>query len=239
MICSRCRHHLSLRVSGLLPGLRSQASLLHSSTAPDHPAPRQPPSQPSADLHASTPSALSSSTPGISQPLSTPDFPSSARSKGRELAPSPARRLREPSSVPGGSELKGLAYMKNKPSVMAKEDNEYPDWLWGLLENDRVNAQENDGIDPSSESIRSSAPLQQSLIPVIAMNKKGRIRHARKMAAIEATRPKKIPIHEQSIDLTTPDASAEESLRKRNEVTQSARDARRKGIRQSNFLRGL
>jgi large subunit ribosomal protein L54 len=30
--------------------------------------------------------------------------------------------------------LKGLGYFKGKDPPMAMEDNEYPDWLWGLLD---------------------------------------------------------------------------------------------------------
>lgn len=74
---------------------------------------------------------------------------------------------------------------------------------------------------------------------VIAMNKKARLRHAKKVAAIEASKPKKIPVHEQAVDLTGPGASAAESLRRREEVVRSGRGARRSGIREANFLRGL
>ena len=150
MICSRCRNRLLLRLSGLSHSNRPQASFLHSSTTPDTPSPRQPASQPSIDVNASTPSAISASTPGLSQPLSTPDFPASSRPPPG--TPPSQRRIRVPSSVSGGTELKGLAYMKNKPVILAKEDSEYPDWLWGLLEKDDANAEKNDGIDPSSES---------------------------------------------------------------------------------------
>lgn len=83
------------------------------------------------------------------------------------------------------------------------------------------------------------------------MNKKQRKRHEKKLAAQAAVLPPKIPIHHQASDLTaasynrgdqpTIDALAEatEGLEKRTEVTKSARDARRKEIRESNFLRGL
>ena len=30
--------------------------------------------------------------------------------------------------------LRGLGYIKGKDSPIAKEDHEYPDWLWGLLD---------------------------------------------------------------------------------------------------------
>ena len=51
--------------------------------------------------------------------------------------------------------------------------------------------------------------------------------------------PKPIPLHEQSVDLTKPGDDAVTSLQRRQEVTKSARDARRKSIRESNFLKAL
>lgn len=83
------------------------------------------------------------------------------------------------------------------------------------------------------------------------MNKKQRKRHEKKMAALAATQPRKIPVHEQATDITPAPynrtdsgptdivAEAAASLEKRSEITKSAREARRKGIRESNFLRGL
>ena len=38
------------------------------------------------------------------------------------------------SSVPAGTPLMGLSYMKNKPDPVALEDWEYPPWLWTLLQ---------------------------------------------------------------------------------------------------------
>lgn len=81
------------------------------------------------------------------------------------------------------------------------------------------------------------------------MTKKQRKRHMKKMAALAAEQPKIIPLHEQSIDITpanTPlsteeDAlkAAAESLEQRTEIRKSARVARRKAIREANFLRGM
>jgi len=36
--------------------------------------------------------------------------------------------------TPGGSVLRGLGFLKTKPEVHAMEDEQYPDFLWGLLE---------------------------------------------------------------------------------------------------------
>lgn len=42
--------------------------------------------------------------------------------------------LRVQSSVPAGTVLKGLNFMKGKQDPIALEDDEYPEWLWGVLE---------------------------------------------------------------------------------------------------------
>ena len=38
-----------------------------------------------------------------------------------------------PSSCQVGTVLKGLSYLKGVPDPVAKEDDEYPDWLWSIL----------------------------------------------------------------------------------------------------------
>lgn len=81
------------------------------------------------------------------------------------------------------------------------------------------------------------------------MNRKQRKRHEKKMAAIEAAKPREILIHEQAIDIISSSETANagddlvnvavEGQEKRAEVTKSAREARRKGIREANYLKGL
>jgi len=124
--------------------------------------------------------------------------------------------------------------MKNKPDVVALEDSDYPHWLWGLL----------DGSEKQSNSGSGG-------VDVSKMHKKERKRHEKKMAQLAKLQPRKIPLHEQSIDITSaPYNSLEgetngdiiqavESLGQRSKITKSARAARRKSIKESNFLRGL
>lgn len=71
---------------------------------------------------------------------------------------------------------------------------------------------------------------------LLEMTKKQRIKYEKKQEKIRRSLPQQIPLHEQSVDLTPPGADAEESLRKRQELTKSQREARRKGIRERNFL---
>ena len=87
---------------------------------------------------------------------------------------------------------------------------------------------------------------------MIALNKKQRKKYEKKMAALAASLPRKIPLHEQAIDITPAPyntngeaprsdmiVQAAGSIEKRTEIRKSARQARRKGIREANFLRGL
>ncbi|KAI8085033.1 mitochondrial ribosomal protein L37-domain-containing protein [Halteromyces radiatus] len=41
---------------------------------------------------------------------------------------------RKPSSVPAGVTLKGINFLKDGKDPVALEDNEYPMWLWDLLD---------------------------------------------------------------------------------------------------------
>lgn len=83
------------------------------------------------------------------------------------------------------------------------------------------------------------------------MNAAKRKRYEKKQAAREASMPKKIPPHEQSTDLAPPKAVGDEGvvtenltlaaqvISSRRDVTKSARKARRKTIKQDNYLRGM
>lgn len=93
-----------------------------------------------SDAAALPPSAISSTTPGISQSLSTP-----------EGVPAKPVVERPPSSCPAGTKMNGLNYFKNKPDIVAKEDSEYPDWLWDLLgDSSKQSKTDKGGVDPSS-----------------------------------------------------------------------------------------
>lgn len=83
-----------------------------------------------------------------------------------------------------------------------------------------------------------------------ALNKKQRKRYEKKLAARVGVLPPKIPAHHHAHDITPASYNREglpeggindatESVDQRIEVTRSARQARRKAIKESNFLRGL
>ncbi|KAI5306721.1 Sulfate permease 2 [Ascosphaera pollenicola] len=135
------------------------------------------------------------------------------------------------STVPAGTPLKGINYFANKPDPVALPDEEYPNWLWNLVLDHKVASTTANGVN------------------IAEMTKKQRKRHMKKMAALAAEQPKIIPLHEQSIDITPADIpltteaealkAAAESLEQRTDIRKSARAARRKAIREANFLRGM
>lgn len=141
MICQRCRTSILSRLHQhtVVPSGARQTTLRlpwtstrnysdgKSSTAPS------PPPQPRQPVAGDTtaPAAVSSATPGISQPLSTPE------GVHTDAAPEKATKKtsqRTVSNCVAGTKLLGLNYFKNKPDIFALEDSEYPNWLWSLLE---------------------------------------------------------------------------------------------------------
>jgi large subunit ribosomal protein L54 len=84
----------------------------------------------------------------VSQPLSTPE---GVHVDVDPTQPSKAARKveRPPSSCEPGTKLVGLNYFKNKPDIIAMEDEEYPEWLWTLLDSSNKEVKKG-GVDPSS-----------------------------------------------------------------------------------------
>ncbi|KIX01238.1 uncharacterized protein Z518_08963 [Rhinocladiella mackenziei CBS 650.93] len=209
MICSNCRRIFLSRIHS---SRKSSSSFRYGSTVPANPnaAPIQAPSSISID----------SANPAQSSETQTPSA-STATLKARSNA---TKELKKPaklkSSVPGGVELKGLGYTKAQPRILAKEDDEYPDWLWTLLDAKRTT-------------------LGDSKVDLEAMTKKQRAKYERKQAKIRESLPVTVPLHEQSKDLTGPGDDAVTSLERRQEITRSARAARRRSIRESNFLKSM
>ncbi|KAJ5299468.1 hypothetical protein N7476_011025 [Penicillium atrosanguineum] len=243
MICRSCRTGMLSRLqqhqavswtvstsNRQFPIARSQFRPYSDGGATPSVAATPPPSTPRQPTvgDVTIPSAISSATPGVSQPLSTPE---GVHTEAHPEAPSKTIS-RPPSSCPAGTKMNGLNYFRNKPEVLAKEDSEYPEWLWDLLgDSSKQSKTDKGGVDPST------------------LNKKQRKRYEKKLAARTQALPPKIPAHHHAFDITPAsynrDAPADgitdatESLDKRQEVTKSARDARRKSIKESNFLRGL
>jgi large subunit ribosomal protein L54 len=63
-------------------------------------------------------------------------LPSTAAASKSDTKPKHIKKKQQKlvGSIPGGTPLQGLGYLKAKPIVLAKEDDEYPEWLWTLLD---------------------------------------------------------------------------------------------------------
>ncbi|KAI1978899.1 hypothetical protein LOZ53_003344 [Ophidiomyces ophidiicola] len=208
MICSRCRMHILSR----LPFYSPVSSIL-------------------------SPSRITSGSQ-----LRTYSTPADATQKqaqkdGNEITTTPSTKnaktsMKVESSVPAGTRLLGLNYLKNKPDIIALDDAEYPDWLWRIL-------------DDTNDRSGSGA----GNVDLSSLNRKQRKRHEKKAAVAAASKPRVIPLHEQAIDIVsvnavTADAEnnfevASTGIDTRKSITKSARAARRKSIKESNFLKGL
>lgn len=164
-LCVSCRRALisTLRGPSIRPSrIRTVATVPHTANA----APANPP-PPTAQQ--STP-ATSSAKPAESQPFSTPEISpqNTLKVAGADLK-KPAANVKLQGSIPGGTELRGLNYFKGAPPLLAKEDDEYPEWLWTLL-TPKKTAMDGQlakgdlaGSYPSSPSFPSSPPPPSSL----------------------------------------------------------------------------
>ena len=124
MICRRCLLRISSR--NALPTIRQLSTS-------------------SAQINANTATATNPRPHGLPAATST----SAAQPFSESLTYSPEnvliegqqrkKEVRVQSSIPAGTVLKGLNFMKNKQDPVALEDEEYPGWLWGVLEDVKSN----------------------------------------------------------------------------------------------------
>lgn len=142
MICHRCRssilsrfhQHHTVAWSASSPARQlplQRTQFRNYSDGQSSPAPSSPPKprQPVVG-DITVPSAISSATPGVSQPLSTPEEVHTDAAPEKPAKPAATHPV---SSCPAGTRMTGLSFFKNKPEVFALEDSEYPDWLWTLV----------------------------------------------------------------------------------------------------------
>ncbi|CAK4032381.1 Hypothetical predicted protein [Lecanosticta acicola] len=225
MICQRCMRRLGRpiappRISNVscqfsqIAHQRAQAVTAHSTTA-TNPRPND------------KPAATSKSA---AQPFSTPETPSP---HNLDLPIDTKRQSKAPvkiqSSVPAGTVLKGLNFMKNKEDPVALDDKEYPDWLWSALEKSKPEATEG-----GAEGDLFSKSKKQRRIAAKALRKQ-------QLLNPESLAPK-VPLYEQTIDLPAGDGSvtgAKDARQARQELTKAMREKRRSKIKEANFLKEM
>ena len=152
MICQRCRPRGS-RIARQRFFSTSPSSWLDTLTSPRGPA---------SGSHEGPPAATSTSA---AQPFSTPLATSPAPTQASQNPVAPIIT----SSVPAGTPLRGLGYFKGKDPPIAKEDHEYPPWLWRLLDEKNQSASEEakgaGDLYCMSRKSRSSHQLARALLP--------------------------------------------------------------------------
>ncbi|KAJ4288081.1 hypothetical protein N0V90_012098 [Kalmusia sp. IMI 367209] len=193
---------------------------LHNATpvsAKTAPAPRQ-----GTSSSSHTPPAATSTS--AAQPFSEPLTP--AAKKDAVAAEKKVPLVR--SSVPAGTPLKGLNFLKDRQDPLALADDEYPEWLWGILEQ-----QEKKGEGAAAGDLFSKSKKQRRLA-------------AKRLRKEQLANPgmlvPKVPIYEQTIDLPAGDGSLEGAVKAgdaRGELTKAMREKRRAGIKERNFLQAM
>ena len=231
MICQRCTRRSSYKLITQRPIMRTIA------TSPPFTAPSDPPPA------TSTSAAQPFSTPFTPSPTKTPGIPPGSGSLGQESMVK--------SSVPVGTLLKGLSYMKGQEAPLAREDSEYPSWLWGLLGTGSKDVKADEeagdafGVYPSLICFH---PIDFShWFPETTAKSKKQRRLASKAARAlkagghEMQQTIRVPLEEQSIDLPA-GMGLEETRRAqgaREDLNTAMRRARRKKIKESNFLKSM
>ncbi|KAF2397571.1 hypothetical protein EJ06DRAFT_584491 [Trichodelitschia bisporula] len=207
MICQRCLFRAA-RTSR-----RDVLRALPFSTSVPRTGP--PDDKPAAPSHSAT------------EPFTTP-YAISPVARGMKPSESKAKPA-VVSSVPAGTPLKGLNFMKGQTDPVAMEDSEYPPWLWDILTVGKKG--EESAVDAADLYSKSKTKRAKAL------------KLARKQGLLgDEVADTKVPIYEQSIDLPTGDGTLEatiEAEQARKELTKAMRTKRRSEIKEKNFLKTM
>ncbi len=127
MICHRCLHR---RAANALKHLSSPLPL----------------SRPIVSSARSLSTSSSRQTAETLPPTAAPPFSTPFTSQSASTSDAPEKPPR--SSTAEGTLLKGLGYIKGQNPPLAKADDQYPEWLWGLLdETGKASKTEGEGGD--------------------------------------------------------------------------------------------
>ncbi|KAF2739299.1 hypothetical protein EJ04DRAFT_540924 [Polyplosphaeria fusca] len=165
-----------------------------------------------------SPAATSTSA---AQPFNEPLTPSPKKEQPKQL---PVIK----SSIPAGTPLKGLNFIKNQADPVAMEDHEYPSWLWEILK-----SQEKKGEAAAEGDLFSKSKKQRRLAAK---------RLRKEQLANPSLLTPKVPIYEQTIDLPAGNGTlkgAVQAIAARDELTKAMRIKRRANIKEANFLKAM
>ncbi|TVY46409.1 hypothetical protein LOCC1_G003774, partial [Lachnellula occidentalis] len=211
MICRSC---LRKGASSIRPSIFSRSL---TSTIPRLDAAAAPSSGP--------PAATSTSA---AQPFSTPLSPTpNDVSLGTSLKPKPKTSALPASICQPGAVMKGLNYIKGKDDPVALAEEEYPDWLWHVLD---VKDKAGTVVDEAGDEFSKSKKLRRKAA------KRQRKLEAKLLASGDmSSLTPKVPITRQSVDL----ASGEEGMGERTELKRAMRKERRANIKEANYLKAM
>ncbi|QSZ33194.1 hypothetical protein DSL72_002780 [Monilinia vaccinii-corymbosi] len=219
MICSRC---LKRRTFSRLQSHSQCQSRAFTSTPLLSSTP--PTSTPSSPRTAGPPTATST---GVAQPFSTPLSPSPA-ALGISSHPAKKSVPLPTSSVPAGTILRGLNFLKGRDEPVALKEEEYPEWLWHCLDAKMaVGGNEASGGDEFSKSKK----LRRQ-----AAKTRRRAEERALLSGDTSMLEIQVPIQQQSIDLPT---EGEEALEQRAGLRKAMREERRAKIKEGNYLKGM
>ncbi|KAI5369577.1 Putative ribosomal protein L37 [Septoria linicola] len=227
MIGRQCMRRLAVRDALPLPAtrrafsnstsVRAQAVSAHETTASvGRPNDKPAATSTSAAQPFSTPRSPSPTSPKLDLPIDT------KQSK---------QATRIVSSVPAGTVLKGLNFMKNQQDPVALEDHEYPAWLWTAL-HDKGDTPGGQAKDAEGDLFSKSK--KQRRIAAKALRKQ-------QLLNPDSLAPK-IPLYEQTIDLPGGDGTLQgnkQAYRAQDDLTKAMREKRRSKIKEDNFLREM
>lgn len=239
MLCHRCTHRI------ITSTLNHPARALSTTTLrlrPDNPPP--------AAAATSTSAAQPFSTPLTPSPSKPPKLPTNVNNSTKSPPPPPPPK----SSVPAGTPLNGLGYLKGSDTVLAREDDSYPAWLWHVLDpSSTSSSSKKDRGEGENEGDAFAKSKKQRKIAARA----ARVRDANdaklglaRDGAVHTVRV--VPLHEQSVDLPVGNGGGDGeggdegdgeggrvAIEARERLRISMRDARRRKIKEQNFLRGM
>ncbi|CCF40467.1 hypothetical protein CH063_02361 [Colletotrichum higginsianum] len=179
----------------------------------------------------SAPSRNAAAAPDDSTKTKATDVPPNLSSLKND-APAPAPI----SSCPAGTVLNGLNYFKGRTDPVALRDEEYPEWLWTVLESKKVTVESAD--DLAAEMFSKSKKQRK------AAAKRQKAIEAKLVASgdVEALAPK-VPLPQQSINLPgEKGGDVEHNLHaatKRDELRKAMRTERKAKIKESNYLKSM
>ncbi|KAK8902843.1 hypothetical protein QC760_008345 [Botrytis cinerea] len=215
MICSRCLTRRSIPLTQPIR-LFSHTALL-SSTPPTStpssprtagPQPQPPPAQPNP------------SQPPL--PLPAAQGISSHPSHTKKSTPLPT------SSIPAGTILQGLNFLKGRDDPVALKEEEYPEWLWHCLDEKKA---ADGGATAGGDEFSKSKKLRRA-----AAKARRKAEERALLSGDTSLLEVKVPLQQQSVDLSS---EGEAALEQRGDLVKAMRKERRAKIKEGNYLKGM